>query len=807
MQIRRLRLVNFRQHEDTELVLGAGLTGIVGPNGAGKTTLLEAIAYAIYGTPAARGTRDSIRRRGAPPRSPVRVELEFGLGPHGYRVVRSLNQAELYLDGDPSPIANSLGAVTEKVTRLLGMTREEFFNTYFTGQKELAVMAAMTAPERARFLSRVLGYERLRQVQDRLKERRTRLKSALETLEGSLLAREELDREEASARERAEAARRREAEGRTALSAAEAEVARVRPLWTEQQQRRERALSLEGELRVADHRVSNRRESFTALDRRLVEALDARSKVLVLETALAPLAALREERDGLERLAEVHAAKKGHLELADELRRALGAVTERLGQLPTPEAAVATRKRAAREKKALGKAEKAAEAARTSWVRETEAASAMRRTLLDQYQDLTGQRERLVEAGADGNCPTCGRPLGDDFASVLELLDQQMEDVRQNGRFYKGRIDQLKVEPEELRFADREQRERERAANEAEMEARRLEEQAAQRPTLTAERDELQRRLEEVEAQLKSSETPYDQARHQAVRREIETLDETARLAERFRALADQAEGLVVEAENAEKALSEAEATATQLRAAMTDLGYDEEAYRAARDAAEAVERERHECDKRLVAAQAEVHSADDALATVARRRKEREEMERRIQSTTRDLRLHQELDRAFTDLRTDLNAALRPELSDLASTFVRELTNDRYSDLELDEDYLAILMEDGQPKPVVSGGEEDIANLALRLAISQMIAERAGQPLSLLVLDEIFGSLDEERRGAVLELLRGLADRFPQVILITHIETVREGFDRVIRVSVDRDRGVAVARDDRQTEDPGAAA
>ena len=92
---------------------------------------------------------------------------------------------------------------------------------------------------------------------------------------------------------------------------------------------------------------------------------------------------------------------------------------------------------------------------------------------------------------------------------------------------------------------------------------------------------------------------------------------------------------------------------------------------------------------------------------------------------------------------------------------------------------------------------EEDVANLALRLAISQMIAERAGQPLSLLVLDEIFGSLDEERRTAVVELLRSLADRFPQVILITHIDSVREGFDRVVRVGYDLARGVSVVRDD----------
>jgi exonuclease SbcC len=70
------------------------------------------------------------------------VEVDFTLGPHRYRILRSLNQAELYQDGDPAAIANSIGAVTERVTRLLGMSRDEFFNTYFTGQKELAVPGA-----------------------------------------------------------------------------------------------------------------------------------------------------------------------------------------------------------------------------------------------------------------------------------------------------------------------------------------------------------------------------------------------------------------------------------------------------------------------------------------------------------------------------------------------------------------------------------------------------------------------------------------------------------------------------------------
>ena len=82
------------------------------------------------------------------------------------------------------------------------------------------------------------------------------------------------------------------------------------------------------------------------------------------------------------------------------------------------------------------------------------------------------------------------------------------------------------------------------------------------------------------------------------------------------------------------------------------------------------------------------------------------------------------------------------------------------------------------------------------------MIAERAGQPLSLLILDEIFGSLDEDRRAAVVDLLRSLADRFPQVILITHIDSVREGLDRVLTVRYDEEAGVS-----RVEQESGGAA
>ena len=122
-----------------------------------------------------------------------------------------------------------------------------------------------------------------------------------------------------------------------------------------------------------------------------------------------------------------------------------------------------------------------------------------------------------------------------------------------------------------------------------------------------------------------------------------------------------------------------------------------------------------------------------------------------------------------------------------------RDLTDGRYGELELDDNYDIKVLEDGVPKPVISGGEEDLANLVLRLAISQMIAERAGQPFALLVLDEIFGSLDELHRASVIDLLRRLQDRFEQVILITHIESVRDMLDHVITVRFDEETAASV--------------
>jgi exonuclease SbcC len=255
----------------------------------------------------------------------------------------------------------------------------------------------------------------------------------------------------------------------------------------------------------------------------------------------------------------------------------------------------------------------------------------------------------------------------------------------------------------------------------------------------------------------------------------------------------ERAQPLETELAEAASRITLSRARVDAITADRAALAFSEEAflavrgeYGAAADEARSAALAAVAADGELARARAELDGAERALSELLERR-------RQLELLVERKRLHDELDRAYSDLRSDLNGQLRPELSELASGFLSELTDGRYNELELDPGYSLVVHEDGIPKPVISGGEEDLANLVLRLAISQMIAERAGQPLTLLVLDEIFGSLDEARRANVLELLRRLHDRFDQVILITHIDSVRDALDRVVTVRYDAATGSSI--------------
>jgi exonuclease SbcC len=693
--------------------------------------------------------------------------------------------------------------VSSRVERLLGMTRDEFFNTYFTGQKELAVMAAMGPTDRARFLSRVLGYEKLRLAQDRLRETRSGLRGELTGLERGMADAAALDEERAQAERRASEAQEAVKQAEQARGTAAETLEREGPAWTRMVELRESALALDGERRVAERDVGEARREFERLDKELAEALAARGRLDELRAPLEEVPPLKEELERLEQEAKGAGKRRSLTGQLSELGEQVERLRERrakMGDVARALKDAQTALEAARS--GFEQAESEQEKTKTGWVRDRQDAETKRANLRDQYLDHQRHRHSVLDAGEGGECPICKRPLGEVYQDVLGTLDRQMEEIEVKGKFFRQRIDQLKDPPEAVREAEERGEQAGESVEQAVQEVARCEDHVREANELDAELKRAEQRKAELEREVSELPDAYDTARHDSVRARLRELEPTVQLATQLDMKAAHAEQLVSQAEAAERALSERESLVSQLAAALADLGYDETVYAEARQRYEGAEAALRDSELHLASVQGDLKAAHTALESAERRIREREERAARIGELEKELRLHDELDRALHDLRLELNTALRPELAERASEFLSGLTDGRYGELDLDEQYQVLVVEDGVAKPVISGGEEDLTHLVLRLAISQMVAERAGQPLSLLVLDEIFGSLDEHRRHSVVQLLRGLADRFPQVVLITHIESVRDGVDRVLRVALDEQRGAAVVSEDQVTFD-----
>jgi exonuclease SbcC len=86
------------------------------------------------------------------------------------------------------------------------------------------------------------------------------------------------------------------------------------------------------------------------------------------------------------------------------------------------------------------------------------------------------------------------------------------------------------------------------------------------------------------------------------------------------------------------------------------------------------------------------------------------------------------------------------------------------------------------------SGGEAFRINFALRVALSQMLARRAGAHLRTLFIDEGFGTQDDDGRTKLIEAITAVRDDFDLILAITHIDELRDSFPVHIQVEKSRD-------------------
>jgi DNA repair protein SbcC/Rad50 len=443
------------------------------------------------------------------------------------------------------------------------------------------------------------------------------------------------------------------------------------------------------------------------------------------------------------------------------------------------------------------------EARRTEWVRDRQDADTKLRDLRKQYLEVQEQRERVISLGADGACPTCSRKLGENLQTVVEHLTETVETLRVDGAYYKSRFEQLSEMPANVKELDERRRALTAETGALERKLARVQLAVQELTGLTRDIAAKERRLDQMRRDIAIIARGFDATRYEFVKSEIAKLSPLGDRAARLSALLERESVLLEQEREYSASISNTESILGTLRVRHKQMSFAAADYDRLKTEYDRCYSDARTAEVDAITAAGNLRNAREALEKAVASSEESKVLQATVAEREAERRLHEELDRAFNEMRAQLNAQLRPELSELATTFLRELVDSRTAELELDERYNVIVLEDGIAKPVLSGGEEDLANLVLRLAVSQMIAERSGQSFSLLVLDEVFGQLDESRRFNVLELLRALGDRFEQVILITHIESVRDGLDQVISVRYDSSLAASVVE---QTKGAGTA-
>jgi exonuclease SbcC len=118
----------------------------------------------------------------------------------------------------------------------------------------------------------------------------------------------------------------------------------------------------------------------------------------------------------------------------------------------------------------------------------------------------------------------------------------------------------------------------------------------------------------------------------------------------------------------------------------------------------------------------------------------------------------------------------------------VRFLTQREYKDKQRSDqkETLDILIADHagvRDYELYSGGEAFRINFAIRLALSEMLAQRAGARLQTLFIDEGFGSQDEKGRQRLLEAIDLIRPDFAKILVITHIDELKTHFPARIEV------------------------
>ncbi len=792
MKLLRLRLENFRQHRDSEITFRDGMTAIVGVNGSGKTTILEAITFALYGVQ--RKTKESVKFYWAEARSKMRVTLEFEFDGRTYLLERNGTDAFLIdKTSDPQVTkATGLREVRATCENLLRLTYDQFKNSFCAEQKSLTFLQFNTDTRRQEQVAKMLGFDRLKAAADLAKERGRIFRGIADQLAMTMGNIEELrkDRETARADLKAKKEMLKQAEERVKGLMKLLPAAEERKGFADEYVRLTQEASVffsnAEVLKSAKKRAEESLAKATADALLYKEVLPIEEEFRKLDQAVGEMLALRELELDREKLQAE--ATRVEVEIKE-----LNSQIERLKPTDVAAARAEVKARSAAYA-AAGIGLKEAEAAWSKAKLTAQASLSTAESEEKQARQALAKARDLIEKGI---CPECGQATSGSFEGKLKCLTIELKAAEaalagaQKSFANSATKPKAVFDGEDAVASSREAYEK---AQESATQAEKLE---AEAKSLREQVESKRKYHSSLAAELAKKAAKYDRAAHQTADLRLRELRPKH---EQFLRLSGSEEALKAAEKTFDEAKRDIEVAKAQFEALKAEckklpFSKQEEAV-AAISEFEALRRQAADAEVETKRVEVLVSQDEARLERAEERIKTYEQAEASLKESRTQALLHETADKEMKLLREELNSVIRPDLEARASENLSLLTNGRYPILELDEEFNALVIEEGVQKHVISGGEEDVVALALRMALSELIQERQGRPMSLMILDEVFGSLDADRRQAVLERLHAIKGRFAQILVISHIEEINQVADQCIFLTRDEKSRATVIGD-----------
>lgn len=822
---------------------GFDLACIAGSNGAGKSSILDAVTWALFGQARQRG--DAVLNAQSDAAAVTLVfEYEDNLyrvirtKPRGKTGVLEFHIAQRNgnaLTPDSltwKPLSERTSRETQRrIEETLRLDYETFINAAFFLQGKADQFTQQSPGNRKRILASILGLEIWETYRQRAARRRKDTEGEIRALDGRL------DEVNAELRE--------EKERKARLAELQNQLAQMETARKTQEQRveeiRQQMALLESQRKMVDtltRQLEADRERMTDLELRLESRQAERgqhAEILARQTEIEEAyRALQEARKELKHWEEIAARFREHekrrqgplttleaararlLQEAETLReresdvgRQRSTLSDLQAKIADLQSQIASLETKIAERKSL---EAELDDARTALAN----AKAENPRLKAEMEELKARIVQLEETGG-AVCPLCEQPLssgdraalvarletegkamGDKYRANAKLLDEaetlvndlkskisaleSLDDDLQNARSELSRLTAQK-EQLEAQIADWE---REGALRLTEI-TRILEEETFA-PEARAE-------LAAVDAELQA--LGYDAAAHDAVRSTAAdpVPEEDYRALESAQAalkpLDDEIANLQAQISSLRSSIAEQEADLQKIAAA-----YDE-AKAAMPDLGQA-QRELLNIRERENALRREVGAAEQKVAVLGDLRARRKSLEAEREELARRAAQFKQLEKAFgkDGVPALLIEQALPQIETKANDILSRLTDGGMSvrfqtqrELKTRDDLketLDITISDGagtRDYEMFSGGEAFRVNFAIRLALSEILAQRSGARLQTLVIDEGFGSQDALGRQRLIEAINAVRKDFAKILVITHIDALKDAFPTRIEV------------------------